>query len=161
MTTQPNQAAVTLRANFQDANGVLYTDHALQLAAEAAKDRIAKGGTLFGGLEPSSDGKTRINAASHEVTDVRAENGTLVCDIKLLNTPHGRQLAAMLEAGIPMQFAPRMFGSVSAQGVLGSDVRITSFDLTSHGCKLSWLDQFVRRIYAEKDDGEEETLEER
>lgn len=90
----------------------------------------------FGELDHPADGKTKLTRASHIITSLKVEDdGRVVGEAEILDTPNGRTLKAILEAGAEVGVSSRGFGSTKpgADGasVVGEDFVLRSFDFVA------------------------------
>lgn len=84
---------------------------------------------LPGQLNDAVDSRIKIRDVSHVVRPTaRVEDGSLIVEIDVLNTPQGVILQAMLDVGL---IAPALngVGSVDAAGRVGDDYELTSINL--------------------------------
>jgi hypothetical protein len=82
----------------------------------------------------------RINSGVHnytidlttvalEASNLRMQDKCLVCDILILDTPHGKVLESLHSANVALNFYPVGVGSLSPDGVIGADYRLVSIDV--------------------------------
>lgn len=86
-----------------------------QLDSKSTLMQLIEARSCFGQLEHPSDGIVTLSSPiSHMVTGVRlTESGEVLGSLRILNTPDGRKLAAMIEAGYNPRVSSRGFGSVN------------------------------------------------
>jgi hypothetical protein len=106
-----------------NASGRVYPPDVLRRAIEDARPRM-KARRLLGELEPKSLGRTRLQAVSHIVTDMRLNpDGTVVADLEILDTEAGKTLKAMLDGGAEIHATIRGDGTVKGD-VVQDDYRL-------------------------------------
>ena len=128
--------AVFQKADVINENGRIYPRRVLEKAIEEFKELI-KEGRAVGTLEHPADGKTRVSDISHKIVDIyMEEDGTVVGVAECLNTSAGRELQALLEAGVKVGISSRGVGSVKVVERNGrkveevqDDYRIEAFDI--------------------------------
>jgi hypothetical protein len=127
MTDKIKLTCVMIEADVPTANGRVYPkDVLLRAVLDANSSNIA----MLGQLGNPTDGKTRMDKVSHEVTELTlSQKGNIEADIKVLSTPEGQILTKMLEDKIPITLLPRGMGSVNENGVVGEDFKIVSMDI--------------------------------
>lgn len=105
------------KATFQKAdvvneNGRVYPRAVLEKAIEEFKGLVEEGRAV-GTLEHPEDGKTKVSDISHKIVDIyMEEDGTVVGIAECLNTTAGKELQALLEAGVKVGISSRGIGSV-------------------------------------------------
>lgn len=90
----------------------------------------------FGELDHPSDGKTKLTRASHIITKLTIDDdGHVLGEAEILDTPNGRTLKAILAAGAEVGVSSRGFGSVKpgvkGGSVVGEDFVLRSFDFVA------------------------------
>lgn len=88
---------------------------------------------VLGELDHPENGKTSLKRVSHVITDLKIKDGIVVGECEILNTPEGKTLKALIEAGIPVGVSSRGFGSTRpATGNLKGDVVQEDFVLKTY-----------------------------
>jgi len=90
----------------------------------------------FGELDHPADGKTMLQRVSHLVTSLKiADDGRVVGEAEILDTPAGKTLKAILSAGAEAGVSSRGFGSTkpSRDGTttVGDDFVLRTFDFVA------------------------------
>lgn len=116
-----------------NANGRTYTTEVAEAIIEQARDRIAVGALLgeVGYPEGSSFNSVDMNRVSHQVTDLRIENGQLIGVIKLLKTPMGEIAEKLIYEAPHVGFRPRGHATIDKNGVV-SDYQLVTIDLVAN-----------------------------
>jgi len=90
---------------------------------------------VLGELDHPSDGRTALQRASHVITDLRLEGDRVIGEAEILNTSKGRDLKAILEAGVPVGISSRGYGSTKTDGkgkdVVQEDYKLVTFDFVA------------------------------
>lgn len=120
---------VILTLDTPNANGRTYTTESIQQIIDKFNERQAAGAAVLGelGYPTENFSIVEISNVSHQVTNMRIENGKLLGTIKLLNTPNGIILKNLLDKGHCGGFRPRGFGDVSADGTI-TNYKLISID---------------------------------
>lgn len=89
----------------------------------------------FGELDHPSDGRTKLQRASHIITGLTIEGSEVIGEAEILDTPNGRILKAFAEAGAQVGVSSRGFGSIKQQssGVMEvqEDFKLDTFDFVA------------------------------
>lgn len=90
---------------------------------------------VLGELDHPSDGRTALQRASHVITDLRLEGDRVIGEAEILDTSMGRDLKAILEAGVPVGISSRGYGSTKPDGkgkeVVQEDYKLVTFDFVA------------------------------
>ena len=145
------QDLLTEREKMEMANGTLYLSGRLQTADkkngngrvyphEVLKREIknymdvVKDNRACGELDHPDDSVVNLKNVSHIVTDMWWEGKDVMGKIKVLDTPSGRILKDLVNAGVKLGISSRGLGSVSeSMGVVTveSDFQLICFDMVS------------------------------
>jgi len=98
--------------------------------SEAMSDR-----RTFGELDHPADGRTRLQRVSHILTGLKVEGNSVIGEAEILDTPNGRILKTIMEAGAKVGVSSRGFGSTktNAEGneEVQEDFRLDTFDFVA------------------------------
>lgn len=90
---------------------------------------------VFGELDHPADGKTKLTRVSHILTDLHIENNEVVGAAEILDTPNGRILKAIYQAGAQPGVSSRGFGSTKSRsdGIdeVQDDFNLHTFDFVA------------------------------
>jgi len=90
---------------------------------------------VLGELDHPTDGRTALQRASHVITDLRLEGDQVMGEAEILDTAKGRDLKAILAAGVPVGISSRGFGSTkpNREGVeeVQEDYKLVTFDFVA------------------------------
>lgn len=122
------------RTNVPTANKRLYKEglwkREIGKLAEAMHDR-----RVYGEADHPGDGKTKLVRVSHLLTDLRIEGNQVVGEAEILDTPNGRILKAILQAGGKLGVSSRGYGSTKTlpDGVeeVQEDFTLNTFDFVA------------------------------
>jgi len=96
---------------------------------------------VYGELDHPMDGRTQLKRASHIITDLRLEGDVVVGSAHILDTDHGRNLKAILDAGGAVGVSSRGFGTtkpnMKGESVVQDDYRLMTFDFVAEPAQQS------------------------
>ncbi len=91
---------------------------------------------VLGELDHPTDGRTALQRASHVVTDLHLEGDQVMGEAEILDTAKGRDLKAILAAGVPVGISSRGYGSTKPGAQSGieevqDDYKLVTFDFVA------------------------------
>lgn len=88
--------------------------------AECVNEAIKKfeGSQVLGELGLSNNSVINFERVSHQVTDLRVEDGKLTGEMRIIKTPLGDTLNTLMKSGVDIKFTPRGYGEVDIDGVV-------------------------------------------
>ncbi|GAF85875.1 unnamed protein product, partial [marine sediment metagenome] len=90
---------------------------------------------VLGELDHPSDGRTALQRASHIITNLQLEGDRVIGEAEILDTAKGRDLKAILAAGVPVGISSRGYGSTKPNGkghdVVQEDYKLVTFDFVA------------------------------
>lgn len=90
---------------------------------------------VLGELDHPTDGRTALQRASHVVTGLQLEGDRVLGEAEILDTAKGRDLKAILSAGVPVGISSRGFGSTKPgrDGIeeVQDDYKLVTFDFVA------------------------------
>ena len=95
---------------------------------------IVKDNRACGELDHPDDSVVNLKNVSHIITDVWWEGKDVIGKIKVLDTPSGRTLKELINAGVKLGISSRGLGSVresAGQTVVENDFQLICFDIVS------------------------------
>jgi hypothetical protein len=111
---------------------------------ERELDRMSKqleGRKVYGELDHPMDGRTQLKRASHIVTDLHLEGEIVIGTAHILDTDHGKNLKAILDAGGAVGVSSRGFGTtkpnLKGEDVVQNDYRLMTFDFVAEPAMAS------------------------
>ena len=123
---------------------------------------------VFGELDHPADGKTKLTRVSHILTDLHIESNEVVGAAEILDTPNGRILKAIYQAGAQPGVSSRGFGSTKSRsdGIdeVQDDFNLHTFDFVADpATKTAYPGVFTEELQKIPADGDTsltlETLE--
>jgi len=146
------------RSDKPTENKRLYREHLwrreIGRLSEAMRDRRA-----FGELDHPADGRTKLQRVSHLLTNLRVEGNSVIGEAELLDTPMGRIMKTLAEAGAKVGVSSRGFGSTKAlpNGIMEvqEDFRLDTFDFVADpATKTAYPKVFQEEIEKVPGDGD-------
>lgn len=127
-----------LRGVFQkgdtpNGNRRTYPGHVLESAVNSVKNVVMEG-RMLGELDHPPDAKIHLDKVSHKVTNLEIQNGTVVGEAEVLQTPAGKILESLIKSGVKLGISSRGFGStkeVNGLHEVQDDYKLVTFDIVS------------------------------
>ena len=126
-------SGVMQRCDEQNGNGRVYPAPVLQREVKNYMKSV-KENRACGELDHPEDSVVNLKNASHTVTSLWWEGKDLMGKIKVLSTPAGKILEALINDGISLGISSRGLGSVSEQQgktLVEDDFQLICFDIVS------------------------------
>ena len=121
-------------ADRQNGNGRVYPDTVLRREIKNYEN-VVKDNRACGELDHPDDSVVNLKNVSHIVTEIWWEGKDVMGKIKVLDTPSGRILKDLVNAGVKLGISSRGLGSVteSANGTVTveNDFQLICFDMVS------------------------------
>lgn len=124
---------VMQRADAENGNGRVYPQRTLEREIENYKNLIAQNRAV-GELDHPDDSVINLKNVSHLVTDVWWNGKDVMGKLKILDTPAGNILKALISSGVTLGISSRALGSVKeSQGktIVEDDLQLICFDIVS------------------------------
>jgi hypothetical protein len=124
---------VMQRADAKNGNGRVYPLKVLKREIENYKKMVKERRSL-GELDHPDDSVINLKNASHLVTDIWFEGNDVMGKCKVLDTPSGRILKDLVNAGVKLGISSRGLGSVKeskGQTMVEDDFQLICFDFVS------------------------------
>ena len=126
-------SGVMQRADAKNGNGRVYPRNVLMREVENYQ-KLVKERRALGELDHPEDSVINLKNASHMVTDVWWQNNDVMGKVQVLNTPSGKVLQELANAGVNLGISSRGMGSVhEANGTttVEDDFQLICFDFVS------------------------------
>jgi hypothetical protein len=120
-------------ADVQNGNGRIYPHKVLMREMENYQ-KLVKERRALGELDHPDDSVINLKNASHMITEVWWDNKNVMGKVKVLNTPSGQILQALVNDGASLGISSRGLGSVheSTNGtIVEDDFQLICFDFVS------------------------------
>jgi len=103
---------VLQRANEKNQNGRVYPESILKREVQKYKGREIKENRAYGELDHPESSVVELKNTSHIIRDIWWDGTDVVGKVEILNTPAGRILKELVEAGCTVGISSRGMGSV-------------------------------------------------
>ena len=103
---------VLQRANEKNQNGRVYPESILKREVQKYKAREIKENRAYGELDHPESSVVELKNTSHIIRDIWWDGTDVVGKVEILNTPAGRILKELVEAGCTVGISSRGMGSV-------------------------------------------------
>ena len=126
-------SGVMQRADAKNGNGRVYPRLVLEREVENYQ-KLVKERRALGELDHPEDSVINLKNASHMVTDVWWQSNDVMGKVQVLNTPSGKVLQELANAGVNLGISSRGMGSVhEANGTttVEDDFQLICFDFVS------------------------------
>jgi hypothetical protein len=120
-------------ADKQNGNGRVYPHEVLQREVKNYMN-VVKDNRACGELDHPDDSVVNLKNVSHIVTDMWWDGKDVMGKIKVLDTPSGRILKDLVNAGVKLGISSRGLGSVresAGQTIVEGDFQLICFDMVS------------------------------
>lgn len=128
-TTKQSYLSGIFLQSCLNGNGRTYPIEELSCAVDSVNKRIAEGLSVFGELNHPDNLTIDLNNVSHMITEMKMEGGNAMGKAKLLNTPKGQIVKAILEGGGKLGVSSRGTGNVNEGRV--SQFAIVTVDIVA------------------------------
>jgi hypothetical protein len=120
-------------ANTQNGNGRVYPHNVLMREVKNYQ-KMVKERRALGELDHPDTSVINLANASHLVTEIWSDGDKVMGKIEVLNTPSGRVLKELVNAGVKLGISSRGMGSIreeSGQTIVEDDFQLICFDMVS------------------------------
>jgi len=121
------------KADTRNGNGRTYPVQVLRREMENYQ-KCLKDNRALGELDPPEDSVINLRNASHMVTQTWWDGDTVLGKVKILDTPSGKILKALINDGVKLGISSRGLGSVresNGETVVEDDFQLICFDFVS------------------------------
>jgi len=148
---------VFAEADIPTANKRIYRKHIWERELKRLEPDIKKR-RIYGQLDHPASGKTTLQRVSHLITDLSFDGKQVTGEWEILNTPDGKILQAIVEAGGSVGASSRGLGStikdVKGDEIVQDDYRLITFDCVGDPANVTAWPDFKQ---AEDQTGESQT----
>ncbi len=104
---------IFMQAEKQNGNGRIYPKSVLTEAVEKMSDKMTKGYNVLGELEHPESLTINLNNVSHVIESLRWDGNNVIGRAKVLDTPKGEIVKALMKEGIKLGVSSRGSGSTT------------------------------------------------
>jgi len=126
-------SGVMQKCDELNGNGRVYPRTVLEREVDNYK-KIVEDRRALGELDHPEDSVINLKNASHLVTDVWWDGGSVMGKVQVLNTPAGQVLKSLCESGVKLGISSRGLGSVTenqGKSIVEDDFQLICFDFVS------------------------------
>jgi len=117
---------IFMQSEAKNGNGRIYPRNVLTEAVDKINDKMSKGYTVLGELEHPDVLSVNLNNVSHVIESFKWSGNDVIGRAKILDTPKGEIVKALLKEGIKLGVSSRGSGSTAQENGI---VMVESFDL--------------------------------
>lgn len=122
-------SGIFMMSECVNGNGRTYPLSEITAAVRSVNQRISEGLSVYGELNHPANLQIDLNNVSHLITEMHMEGKDAIGKAKILNTPKGQIVKAILEAGGKLGVSSRGSGNVN-EGVV-SDFNLITVDIVA------------------------------
>lgn len=116
---------IFLQAELKNRNGRMYPQEMLQREITRYNEEYVAKKRAFGELGHPDGPTINLDRVSHMITDLRAEGSNFIGKAKILDTPNGKIVKALIDEGAQLGVSSRGMGSIRTEGV---DIQVVQDD---------------------------------
>ena len=122
---------VFIEGGVKNANERVYPVHEMEKAVSTINDQIKGGYSVLGEVDHPDDLKINLDRVSHMITEMWMDGPAGYGKLKILPTPMGELVKAMLTSGVKLGVSSRGSGNVSEGSGHVSDFEIITVDVVA------------------------------
>ena len=111
-TNESYLSGIFMQADIINGNQRVYPLSEIKSAVDSVNKRIAEGLSIYGELNHPDNLNIDLNNVSHLITEMRVDGANAMGKAKILNTPKGQIVKAILEGGGKLGVSSRGSGNV-------------------------------------------------
>jgi len=147
-------SGVMQKSDTRNGNGRIYPHNVLMREMKNYQ-KLVKERRALGELDHPDDSVINLKNASHMITEVWWDGNAVMGKAKVLDTPSGKILRALVDSGVTLGISSRGMGSVETMNENGAqevqdDFELIAFDFVSnpstHGAFLHPMNESVENI---------------
>ena len=119
---------ICIQGDVKNANERVYPLHEITRAVKAVNEQISGGYSVLGEVDHPDDLQVNLDRVSHMITEMWMEGANGYGKMKILPTPMGNIVKAMLEAGVKLGVSSRGSGNVNESTGHVSEFEIVTVD---------------------------------
>ena len=116
---------IFLQAELKNRNGRMYPQEMLQREIDRYVTEYVEKKRAFGELGHPDGPTINLDRVSHMITDLREDGSNFIGKAKILNTPNGNIVKALIDEGARLGVSSRGMGSIRTEGV---DIQVVQDD---------------------------------
>jgi len=144
-------------ADCKNGNGRVYSEAILAREVQNYR-KVVKEKRAVGELDHPDNSVVSLERVSHRVTDIWMEGPAVMGKLKVMDTPAGKTLRALVEGGCQMGISSRGVGTVSESGgvtTVNDDFQLICFDMVSEpstpGAYMNLSESKINNVFTKAD----------
>ena len=121
---------IAIQADKRNLNERIYPFNEIANAVNIMQERLQRGESILVECDHPETLTINLERVAAQITKVWMEGHNGMAEIKLLPTSHGKNIRAMLEAGVKLGVSSRGSGNVDHNGIV-SDFEIVTIDIVA------------------------------
>lgn len=122
---------IFVQGNVRNENKRVYPLHEIKQAVEHIKEQIKTGQSVLGEVDHPPDLKINLDRVSHIITDMWMDGADGCGKMKIIPTPMGKIIEAMLTSGVKLGVSSRGSGDVDDSSGKVSNFEILTVDIVA------------------------------
>ena len=122
---------IFIQGGVKNANQRVYPVHEIEKAVGAINEQLKGGYSVLGEVDHPDDLKINLDRVSHMITKMWCDGPTGFGKLKVLPTPMGKLVEAMITSGVKLGVSSRGSGQVSESSGHVSDFEIITVDIVA------------------------------
>lgn len=122
---------ICIQGDVKNANGRVYPLTEISRAVKSIKEQLEKNIPILGEIDHPSDLKINLDRVSHCITDMWMDGANGCGKLKIIPTPMGNVIKAMLESDVKLGVSSRGSGNVDDYTGKVSDFEIITVDIVA------------------------------
>ena len=122
---------IFIQGGVKNANQRVYPVQEIAEAVESVNKQIKEGYSVLGELDHPDDLKINLDRVSHMITEMWMDGPNGFGKLKILPTPMGKLVEAMLTSGVKLGVSSRGSGNVNESSGHVSDFEIVTVDIVA------------------------------
>jgi hypothetical protein len=122
---------IFIQGGVKNANQRVYPVHEIEKAVSTINEQIKEGYSVLGEVDHPDDLKINLDRVSHMITDMWMDGPCGFGKLKVLPTPMGELVKAMLTSGVKLGVSSRGSGNVNEGSGHVSDFEIVTVDVVA------------------------------
>lgn len=122
---------IFIQGGVQNANKRVYPTHEIKKAVQTITEQLGGGYSVLGELDHPDDLKINLDRVSHMITKMWMDGPNGYGKLKVLPTPMGKLVEAMLTSGVKLGVSSRGSGNVNEGSGHVSDFEIITVDIVA------------------------------
>ena len=122
---------ICIQGDVKNANQRVYPTREIRTAVEAVNEQVKGGYSVLGEVDHPDDLQVNLDRVSHMITEMWCEGANGFGKMKILPTPMGNIVKAMIESGVKLGVSSRGSGNVNESNGHVSDFEIVTVDVVA------------------------------